>query len=353
MDWLRVLAVLLLVPFHSAIVFNLSPNSIVYFKDVVESEILVEFVDFIHLWHMPLLFFLTGGAVYFSLQSRDAGQFLTERVRRLLIPLLFGIAVFIPLMIYVRFIGKPAAPSFFSHYIGFFSKVTDLIGLDGHFTPGHLWFILELFCFSVITLPLLMWLKKKPNLMTGIGKFFSKPGLLLLFFILLTLINDLDLFGDKNPLYYCTIFLCGFLFIGDSRVMNSIGRQIYVYLIIGILSYGSFFVFRVPDVIAGPIYNLSRWSWMLFFLGLGHRLLNRATPALKYLGASSYTFYIVHLPVVTLVSWFIVKLKMPIAVKYSAIVILGTAVSFLLYELFKRIPPFRFLFGMKPPKTAG
>ena len=35
LDWLRVLAVLLLVPFHVALIFVLDPNSIMYIKDVL------------------------------------------------------------------------------------------------------------------------------------------------------------------------------------------------------------------------------------------------------------------------------------------------------------------------------
>ncbi len=66
LDWLRVLGVLLLVPFHSALVFNLDPGSIVYVKDTVQSDFLVQMQAFISRWHMPLLFAIAGAATWFA-----------------------------------------------------------------------------------------------------------------------------------------------------------------------------------------------------------------------------------------------------------------------------------------------
>ena len=56
LDWLRVLGVLLPVPFHVALIFVLNPNSIMYIKDAVHSPILDEAAGLVHMWHMPLLF---------------------------------------------------------------------------------------------------------------------------------------------------------------------------------------------------------------------------------------------------------------------------------------------------------
>ena len=91
LDWLRVFGVLLLVPFHVALIFVLNPNSIMYIKDVVNSPVLDEAAGFVHMWHMPLLFMISGGATYFALGFRSAGQYIRERFLRLFIPFLFGV----------------------------------------------------------------------------------------------------------------------------------------------------------------------------------------------------------------------------------------------------------------------
>ena len=42
-------------------------------------------LNFISVWHMPLLFFLAGCSTYFALRKRSGGQYASERVKRLLV----------------------------------------------------------------------------------------------------------------------------------------------------------------------------------------------------------------------------------------------------------------------------
>jgi len=136
LDWLRILGVLLLVPFHVALIFVLDPNSIMYIKDVVNSPILDQAAGFIHLWHMPLLLAISGASTYYALGVRSSGAYVRERFLRLLIPFLFGIITYIPLTTYIR---KAGSVSFLEHYLGFFTfDFEHLDGYNGTFTPAHL-----------------------------------------------------------------------------------------------------------------------------------------------------------------------------------------------------------------------
>lgn len=74
LDWLRVLAVLLLVPFHNAVIFIHDPQAVMYVKDEIGSSFLNHFAGWIHQFHMPLLFYVSGAATYFSLKKRETGQ---------------------------------------------------------------------------------------------------------------------------------------------------------------------------------------------------------------------------------------------------------------------------------------
>ena len=200
LDWLRVLGVLLLVPFHVALIFVLDPNSIMYIKDVVNSRVLDEAAGFVHMWHMPMLFIISGAATYYALGFRSARQYLRERLLRLLAPFLFGVATFIPFTTYIHLIGKPNAPTFLEHYLGFFRiDPNDLAGYSGSFTPAHLWFIFFLFVFSLVGLPLFLILlsdhgKGFVETLAGITK---TPVVLFIWGIPLALIASLDLLGDK------------------------------------------------------------------------------------------------------------------------------------------------------------
>ena len=159
LDWLRVLGVLLLVPFHVALIFVLDPNDIMYIKDVVNSRVLDIAAGFVHMWHMPMLFIISGAATYFTLGFRSAGEYIRERFLRLLIPLIFGILTFVPFTTYIQ---RSNALSLQEGYIGFFRlDFEHLDGMNGTFTPAHLWFILYLFVFSLIGLPIFLWLRSE------------------------------------------------------------------------------------------------------------------------------------------------------------------------------------------------
>jgi peptidoglycan/LPS O-acetylase OafA/YrhL len=111
LDWLRVLAVWLLVPFHSALVFNLDPGLVAYVKDTVQSGFLVSLKDFLDRWQLEMLFYIAGAASWFALGRRSGRHYLVERVMRLLVPFLFGLVALVPLMINIRWLGRPDAPS--------------------------------------------------------------------------------------------------------------------------------------------------------------------------------------------------------------------------------------------------
>src|SRR5688500_11761265 len=126
LDWLRVLGVLLLIPFHVALIFVLDPNTIMYIKDVVNSRVLDEAAGFVHMWHMPMLFIISGSATYFALDFRSTRQYIRERFLRLVVPLVFGVLTFVPFTMYIQ---HSNILSLQEGYIGFFRL--DLEHLDG------------------------------------------------------------------------------------------------------------------------------------------------------------------------------------------------------------------------------
>ena len=103
LDWVRVITMLVVFVFHSGMFFVswswFLKNSQLYFP----AE---EFNYFADLWQMPMLFTVSGAATWFSLRSRRAGNFIYERMLRLLIPLAFGILVIVPLQMYFERIFK-------------------------------------------------------------------------------------------------------------------------------------------------------------------------------------------------------------------------------------------------------
>lgn len=353
LDWLRVLAVLLLVPFHSALIFILDPHVVMYVKDGVNSSSLNRFAGWIHQFHMPLLFYVSGAATYFSLKKREGGQYIKERFLKLLIPAISGLIIIIPPITYIALIAKGNSVDFRQHFIHFWQLGNDdLTGMDGKFTPAHLWFLLFLFVFSLTGLPFFSMLKKDKN--TEIFKrIIDKTGIpviVLVVFILLTSAANLNILGDKNPVYYFLIFFCGYLFMMDDRFQHTIDNYVWLFLVTGItceIIRQFHYSFISNETVVFIIGNLNRWMWLLCILGFGHRSLKTNHRVLNYLSSASYPFYIFHLLLNTIVGFYIIKLPFGAEIKYSIIVVLTILSTFLVYEFVKRISVIRFLFGIK------
>ena len=312
LDWLRVLAVLLLVPFHSALIFSHNPGDIVYVKDRLESEPLIQFAYFLNQWHMPLLFMIAGASTWFALEFRTARQYLSDRFTRLVIPTVFGVTVLIPPMIYMQFLERPGF-SFWQFYPHFFRvNFEDLSGNTGTFTPSHLWFVIFLFVFSVVALPLFLFLKREPGvrLLARLATFLKRRGAILLLALPLAIASVLYDIGGKSPFLYLTLFIYGYVLVADVRLQDVLKRHAW-----GAAALGAVATAPIVYLISGRpapqhpwmpvlihlVYTLSRWCWLVAILGLGRRYLKSNNGILRYASEASYPFYILHFLINTLV----------------------------------------------------
>ena len=103
LDVMGMLVVVGLVFFHTAQIFYYAdffvknePPNIERLNQVVATV----FVAFAGLWGMPLMFLIAGMAIWYSLRRRTAGEFLRERVGRLLVPFVTGMLIIVPVMVY-------------------------------------------------------------------------------------------------------------------------------------------------------------------------------------------------------------------------------------------------------------
>ena len=355
-DWLRVLAVLLLVPFHSALIFSLAPGDIVYVKDQVESPVLIQFAYFVHLWHMPLLFMLAGASTWLALRFRTAGKYLEERFTRLVIPLVFAVTMLVPLMLYVQFWGKPGF-SFWQFYVRFISlDLSDLSGYSGTFTPSYLWFVLFLFVFSAVALPLFLYLRRESGrrLIGKLATFFERRGMIFVLALPLAIAVVLVDIGGKAPLLDLTLFIYGYVWAADARFQDIVDRHRISALVLGVIFTVAFHVLASVGgnrVLIHILYYFSRWCWLIAILGFGRRWLSRGSRLLGYLSEASYPFYILHMPINTIVGYFVIQWPVGIAIKYLVINVVTILATYTVYEvLVKRTQVTRFLFGMKPKR---
>ena len=359
-DWLRVLAVLLLFPFHTARIFDTHSNW--YVKNALLSEALTYFIFYLHPWHMALLFLLAGASTWFALGFRSGGQYVKERFIRLLIPLIFGLLVIVPPQSYFGLLSHTGfSGTYLEWYPNYFSlNPADMDGYFlGGFALGHLWFILFLFLFSLLALPLFLFLRRHDfgkRLVGWLAAFCSYPGMIFLLAIPLYAVYRLIDFYP-SPLYFITVFIYGFLLVADSRFEVAIDRHKAVALVLGPVLWLFVAYFQVfggfPRVLPSWIIDVyvngfAAWFFLIAILGYGRQFLNFTNRFLKYNAESSYPVYILHQTVIVIVGYYVAQWTLGIAIKYAAILTIATGVTFIVYDLVvKRTNITRFLFGMR------
>src|SRR5262249_12512585 len=146
-------------------------------------------------------------ASWFAFGHRIARQYRAERVRRLLVPFVFGCIVLVPIQAYLAVVwrgGSASAVGFMSDYWTF---KREIFGYTGGFTPGHLWFILYLFIYSVVAAPLFArWHADRRPRRWVRWYVFGMPALL---WLAEAVPSPKD--GPQNLLYSFALFVGGFL----------------------------------------------------------------------------------------------------------------------------------------------
>ncbi|WP_426671524.1 acyltransferase family protein [Mucilaginibacter sp. McL0603] len=373
LDWLRIISILGVLFFHSAMPYVAEDGW--HIKNHETSNLMMESNHFLHLFRMPLLFFISGTVSFYMMQRRSTLSFIGLRFRRLFIPLLVGIFIIVPPQIYMERLAHGYQGSFLDWYPSVFKFVPYPKG--GSFSWHHLWFIAYLFIYDLIFAPMFAWLispksdgfkEKLAALAKGKWVYLLMlPGIIWFALLSQDLPETNDLIHDGCYFVYWLLFLlAGFIFILQPKLMDSLERNRRFALTIGFLSLMMWEYMRwnkvEPGYINWPFHDgvfnylfialrpTIAWGWVLALVGYGKHYLNRTHKILNYLNQAVYPFYILHQTVIVLIVYYIVQVpNESILSKYIYTVGITFFVSVLIYHLLIR--PYaltRFLFGMKP-----
>ncbi|MHA2036683.1 MAG: acyltransferase family protein, partial [Promethearchaeota archaeon] len=310
---------------------------------------------------MPLFFIISGMATFYFLGFANAKLYTKARFVRLMIPFLLGLFTHIPLQVYLDRVSHGLfTGSFFEFYPQYFNG---LYGYGGNFpwTGFHLWFLVLLFIFSLITVIPFIHLRKEKNLHKNskMANFFTKPGSLYLFILpvliieLLRPLSILGNFGGYNLFSQLTFYIIGFFLASNSKFKESIEKHGSIALITGIITTVLLLIerlFILNDLIFWFLGLIYVWSWILVILGLGSKRLNVNHKSRKILNEIVMPFYILHQTIIVVIGFFIVQLDLIIFIKYLIISSLSFVIITGLVLIIKRINILRFLFGMRLKK---
>jgi len=370
-DWLRVLAFGLLFLFHSWRPFDQFPWHI---KNEEQNVIFDLLTMFTHGWRMFLIFLVSGAGTWFALRSRKKA-FLMDRIKRLIVPFIFGILLIIPPQ---RFYEWVMFSDFTGTYFDFLlvypsqqlgaNMGSSLLLWFGHLGT-HLWFLPFLFAITMFVLPLFnkiqkgqlkfSWLKR---IMQGnYGVFILVLPMILVRVIFKPIYSEYTDWADF--LIYMFPFIYGFLFMSDPEFINIIKKKTYLFLVVGAISsmYFIYNAFQGPLNIQeymNPSYSLKHielsvismliaYSWILFFLGFFAKHMNFKHSILVPANISILPIYVLHQSLIIVFGYYIVGLELGTFTKFIIIACTAIPASILLYKIIQTNNVMRFLFGMK------
>lgn len=366
-DWLRILLILSVFLFHVGMIFNTWDWHIK--NDVQYAGFLRKTMIFLHYWRMPLLFLISGAGTYFALGKRNSWQYIGERFKRLVLPLVAGIFILVPVQVYIERSGD------YQSLLHYYPHMFEGIYPEGNFSWHHLWFIAYLFVISLFISPLIRFFRGNSfrTFSNRLAKTVSKPLTLNIFIVPLLLSQMLlrpyfpeethGLIDDwASMALYIIFFLAGYMLLSNKEITEIIRKQRHWYFAEAI--FATAFMFTVPywmgtETARNLTWDISSifvaWSCALAAIGFGRQYLNRDSRFRKLANEAIYPFYLLHQPVLVVMGSVIIQWDIPVLMKVLSVTISCFATSVLLYlGLVKPFNFMRVIFGMKPkPSVAG
>ena len=341
-DWIRVIAIGLLLVYHVAIGFQPWGIMIGFIRNDRTWPSLWTAMSLLNVWRIPLLFFVSGMGVYFALRNRNCLQLLRDRAQRILLPFLFGIVAIVPIHVCL----------WQYHY---------RFGIRYSPSPGHLWFLGNLFTYVLILLPVFLFLKRQEGtpLAHRCSRLLRTPvGLLPMFILFIAEVWILrpvpfEMYAMTWHGFFLGLlaFSFGYFFVWCGRPFwHMLLRWWWLFLVVAV----GLFVLRLTLFNSAPpgyLLSLESNCWILTIFALGYRHLNHPSRALGYLSKAAYPVYILHMIFLYLGSLVIFPLPIPVPAQYLLLLLFTLAGCLGTYEwVIRRTRILRPLFGLGVPE---
>lgn len=320
LDAIRVSAILLLIPYHAARYVQ---------KGEGGAEIVDATVWFVHAWHMPLFFAISGFLAASALRRSTVARQLRGRFRRLGVPLAVGMLTVVPLANLLVIGAATLLPR-----KGELPPKREL-DLANVFTlsPRHLWFIAYLLMISLVAIGLWLAIQRLPNLGAAIHRGFGRlvrswwavPALAAISAAILFTKTGWVAGGTaSNSLvpaptlfaYFSFFFLFGWLLSGQSDLLERLKRGAWLRLGLGaLIAVPAFLLFydngdftgnvgtagvlaEIDELRIYGLFTVGIVCWLTLFgiWGVLARYVRKESRVLRYLSDASFWIYLIHIP---------------------------------------------------------
>jgi fucose 4-O-acetylase-like acetyltransferase len=361
LDAIRVSAILLLIPYHAARYLQ---------KGLGADRGVDAAVWFVHTWHMPLFFAISGFLAAAGLRRSTAAKHVRSRLRRLGVPLVIGMLTVVPLANF--FVIEAAAIWPRGQKIPAKRELT--FGHVFNLTPQHLWFIAYLLVISLLAIGVWLAIKHHPRAGAAINRVFRVvmsswwnvlPLASLSALILATktgwvaggTMSDSLIPTPTLLAYFSLFFVFGWLFSAQGDLLETLKRGAWLRLAAGaLLAIPAFILFYNHTDFTGNVgtagilaekgqmrilglFAVGLVCWLMLFgiWGLLARYVRRESRVLRYMANASFWIYLVHIPFLVALQSSLAQTQIGVAPRYALTVTGALALAVCSYALVQAV----------------
>ena len=348
LDVVRGIAMLLGIVIHASLPYIEGLPKGLWPSDKNTSKIIAIIFQFIILWRMPIFFIISGFFANLVITRKSLIIWWKNRFLRIVLPII----IFYPIV-------SLTLPWIFKY--GYTGHVNFFFSNEGQ--PHHLWFLYHLFIFVLFSIFIKFFgliiykFFKQINLIVVVDIFNTVksflgrhifdsrfPVLMIFVFFIFNLFSGAELI--TNPLASGLYFLFGYRLYQNNLLFDFIKSNWKYYLIGGLTVTIIFFIlntqvsnFAKEDVrwIPWVILKISSAVLLSFsFIGLAEDKFSNLNPMVRFISDSSYWVYLIHLPLVAFITFFMFKITIFAELKFLISIILTTAICLVTYKYLVR-----------------
>jgi ABC-type multidrug transport system ATPase subunit len=358
LDTVRAFALLAGIVLHAAMSFMPGLAAFGFPADSSQSPALQIVFYVIHVFRMPLFFFLAGYFAHLTFHRQGAAGFTRDRAKRIALPLVVGWVLFGPL-------------AMMGVYLAFGPEVTDTPPPAGGFPLSHLWFLYYLLLIYAGAIGaralVIRTVDREGHVRENVDMLvrhavnsYTAPVLLAMpIAVCLYLRPDwVPWAGIPTPdtgltpqlpamIGYGTAFVFGWLMRRQADLLGRLQRGWVLHAIAAIaLTAASL---RLAEQVSNPFamdpaiktacaicYTLAAWNWAFALMGAALRFFDSESAIRRYLADASYWMYLAHLPLVFALQLVVRKWPLHWSIKFPLIVVTAVVILLLTYQFFVR-----------------